>query len=192
MSLTVLQIVLVAATCCLASATLSHGGSSQFGAAQLGPVGYQGPLANPVVQGDGHLADTVEVAAARGAHLVAVAKERILSAQAGGNYDDGSASAGHGGALGAAFGGAGAFSYGPGTADVYRGQNGYAGLNSAAGKGDGGFGGAYGGAGAGALAGGAYSYGPGTADVYRGQNGYAGLSSAASGHGAGGAGSYKH
>lgn len=184
----------MAATCCLASATLTHGGSSQFGAAQLGPVGYQGPLANPVVQADGHLADTVEVAAARGAHLVAVAKERIISAQAGGNYDDGSASAGHGGAAGAGFGGAGAgaFSYGPGTGDVYRGQNGYAGLNSAAGKGFSGFGGAYGGAGAGTLAGGAYSYGPGTADVYRGQNGYAGLSSAASGHGVSGAGSYKH
>lgn len=161
---------------------MSHGGSSQFAAAQLGPVGYQGPLANPVVQADGHLADTVEVAAARGAHLVAIAKERVLSAHAGGNNNDGSGRGGYGGAVGSTYGSAGAFSYGPGTGDVYRGQNGYAGLSSApAGKGAGGFGGAYGGAGAGA--GGVYSYGPGTGDVYRGQNGYAGLSSAASGHG---------
>lgn len=184
----------MAAACCVASATLSHGGSSQFGAAQLAPVGYQGPLANPVVQADGHLADIVEVAAARRAHLVALAKERVLSAQAGGNYDDGSASGGHGGALGAAYSGAGAFSYGPGTGDVYRGQNGYAGLNSAAGKGASSFGGAFGGAGAGAHAeaGGGYSYGPGTSDVYRGQNGYAGLSSAASGQGGTGGWSAAH
>lgn len=181
-----LQIALLAAATGLASATLSHGGASSFTAAQHGPVGYQGPLANPVVQGNGHIADTVEVAAARGAHLVAVAKERALTGF-GGSNGAGYGSGGYGGGIGGAYGGAGAYSYGPGTADVYQGQYGYAGLTSAD-NGAGGYGGSDGGSR------GAYSYGPGTADVYRGQNGYAGLTSVASGHGGAGdwAASQKH
>lgn len=103
-------------------------GVSSFPTSNHGPVGYHGPIAKPVVQKDGHLADTVEVAAARGEHLIAALKAQSASGYVGASYDDGSSGkyydGGYEGAL------HGAYSGGEGTADVYNGQYGYAGLNS--------------------------------------------------------------
>lgn len=103
-------------------------GVSSFPTSKHGPVGYHGPLAKPVVQKDGHLADTVEVAAARGQHLIATLKAQSASGYGAQNYDDGSSGkyydAGYEGAL------HGVYSGGEGTSDVYNGQYGYAGLNS--------------------------------------------------------------
>lgn len=103
-------------------------GVSSFPTSKHGPVGYHGPLAMPVVQKDGHLADTVEVAAARGQQLIAALKAQSASGYGAASYDDGSSGkyydGGYEGAL------HGAYSGGQGTADVYNGQYGYAGLQS--------------------------------------------------------------
>lgn len=103
-------------------------GVSSYPTSKHGPVGYHGPLAKPVVQKDGHLADTVEVAAARGQHLIAALKAKSAGGYGGASYDDGSSGkyydGGYEGAL------HGAYSAGQGTADVYNGQYGYAGLQS--------------------------------------------------------------
>lgn len=103
-------------------------GVSSFPTPKHGPVGYHGPLARPVVQKDGHLADTVEVAAARGEHLIAALKAQSAGGYGGASYDDGSSGkyydGGYEGAL------HGAYSGGEGTADLYNGQYGYAGLQS--------------------------------------------------------------
>ena len=107
-------------------------GISHYPTAEHGPIGYHGPLAKPVVLKDGHIADTHEVAAARSAHLAAVAK-----APQGhdGGHDGGYG--GHDGGFGGGYGGGyggddghGHLSYGPGTHDVYKGEHGYAGLES--------------------------------------------------------------
>lgn len=104
-------------------------GVSSFPTPKHGPVGYHGPLAKPVVQKDGHLADTVEVAAARGQHLIAALKAQSAAGYGAASYDDGSSSGKYydGGYEGALHG---AYSAGQGTADVYNGQYGYAGLQS--------------------------------------------------------------
>ena len=74
---------LVAALMRFATATYAGGhsaGTSSFPVSKHGPIGFHGPLAKPVVQKDGHLADTLEVAAARGEHLIAVAKAHSAAA----------------------------------------------------------------------------------------------------------------
>lgn len=103
-------------------------GVSPFPTSKHGPVGYHGPLAQLVVQKDGHLADTVEVAAARGQHLIAALKAQSASGYGGASYDESSSGkyydGGYEGAL------QGAYSGGQGSSDVYNGQYGYAGLQS--------------------------------------------------------------
>lgn len=54
---------------------------------------YHGPLASPVVLPSGYLADTPEVAAAKGAHLAAFAQSSAVAVPTGagaGAYNDGS------------------------------------------------------------------------------------------------------
>lgn len=122
----------VAALLGLATATFAGGhsaGISSFPVSKHGPVGYHGPLAKPVVQKDGHLADTIEVAAARGEHLIAVAKAHST---AGYGSDDDYGSADHGSLYDPSYEGAlhGIYSHGPSTGDIYKGDYGYAGLQS--------------------------------------------------------------
>lgn len=68
-----------------------YDGPSSYPTEHHGPVGYHGPIAKPVVLKDGFLADTHEVAAARSAHLAAVAK----SSHGGAGYGDGGYTGGH-------------------------------------------------------------------------------------------------
>lgn len=104
-------------------------GISSFPVSKHGPIGYHGPLAKTVVQKDGHLADTIEVAAARGEHLIAVAKAHSTGGY-GSAEDDGSSD--HGSLYDPSYEGAlhGIYSHGPSTADIYKGEYGYAGLQS--------------------------------------------------------------
>lgn len=107
---------------------VTAGGISSYPTAKHGPVGYHGPLAKPVVLKDGHVADTHEVAAARQAQHIALAKAFEISGGYGGGNDYG-----YGGDSGIGFGyggGHGVYSYGPGTGDIYKGEYGYAGLHS--------------------------------------------------------------
>lgn len=108
-------------------------GISSFPVSRHGPVGYHGPLAKPVVQKDGHLADTLEVAAARGEHLIALSKAHSTAGSGYGSGDDyGSGSSDHGSIADPGYEGAlhGIYSYGPATGDIYKGEYGYAGLQS--------------------------------------------------------------
>ena len=119
----------------LTTATYAGGhsaGISSFPVSKHGPIGYHGPLAKPVVQKDGHLADTLEVAATRGEHLIAVAKAHSAAAAGYGGDDYGSGSSGHGSISDPGYEGAlhGIYSYGPATGDIYKGEYGYAGLQS--------------------------------------------------------------
>lgn len=122
----------LAAVLRLTAAGLAGGhsvGISSFPVSKHGPIGYHGPLAKPVVQKDGHLADTIEVAAARGEHLIAVAKAHSTggygSAEEYGSSD-------HGSLYDPSYEGAlhGIYSHGQSTADIYKGEYGYAGLQS--------------------------------------------------------------
>lgn len=114
----------------LATAGGHSAGVSSFPVPKHGPVGYHGPLAKPVVQKDGHLADTIEVAAARGEHLIALAKAHSTSGY--GSGDEYGSSDGHGSLYDPAYEGAlhGIYSHGPSTGDIYKGEYGYAGLQS--------------------------------------------------------------
>lgn len=111
------QVVLLAAIACV-----SARGISSYPTAKHGPVGYYGRLAKPVVLKDGHIADTHEVAAARQAQHIALAKAAHIS------------TGGYGGVSGVGSGyegGHGVCSYDPRTGDIYKGERGYAGLHSA-------------------------------------------------------------
>lgn len=115
-----------------AAATYAGGhsaGISSYPVSNHGPVGYHGPLAKPLVQKDGHLADTLEVAAARGEHLIAVAKAHSTAGYGSG---DDYGSSGHGSIYDPGYEGAlhGIYSHGPATGDIYKGEYGYAGLQS--------------------------------------------------------------
>lgn len=104
-------------------------GISSFPVSKHGPIGYHGPLAKPVVQKDGHLADTIEVASARGEHLIAVAKAHSTGGY-GSAEDYGSSD--HGSLYDPSYEGAlhGIYSHGQLTGDIYKGEYGYAGLQS--------------------------------------------------------------
>lgn len=95
----------------------AHGAYGSF--APGGGLGYHGPPAVTVVLPSGHLADTPEVAAAKGAHHAAVAEAAALAGPYDGGYDSGAGTGGSYGYDGGYHGGAGAGGYGYGGA--YRG-----------------------------------------------------------------------
>lgn len=66
-----------------------HGGAAYGSAAVYGGSAYNGPLAAPVVLTSGYLADTSDVAAAKGAHYVALSQASSKSAYGGFNGSQG-------------------------------------------------------------------------------------------------------
>lgn len=96
-----------------------YGAAGHGGYAHDGPR-YHGPQAIPVVLPDGHIADTHEVAAAKGAHLAAVAKAQAHGHGYGGDYD------GYSGGYGANGYAAGVNGYAAGAHGYAAGAHGYA------------------------------------------------------------------